>query len=283
MIAIGICLPTFGTRYTQLRETARHIDALGFASIHVWDHYVSWNDPRESVLEAWTTLAGLAEATSRARIGPMVASNLNRHPGRLAKVAATLHELSGGRCDLGIGSGSEEQEQESFGIAVGDPAERVARLEEALQIIPALWAGEPVTFHGQYYHLTEAIASPPQKAPPRLIVAAGIPRTVRLAARYADGLVFPGNDRSRFPKLFAALDASLAECGRTRDGFDISLHVFWHAMEHDPLQALAEWEGLGFTRVIVSVAAPLSLQPIEMLARQLKEDDSDAPNRQGSS
>src|SRR5262245_51783058 len=106
MIAIGFCLSTFGTRYQELREAARRIDDLGFASLHVWDHYVSWPDHQQSVLEAWTTLAGLAEATQRVRIGPLVANNLNLHPARLAKVAATLHELSGGRCDLGIGSGS---------------------------------------------------------------------------------------------------------------------------------------------------------------------------------
>src|SRR5262245_42977636 len=130
---IGFCLSTFGTPYPALREAAREIDALGFASIHVWDHYVAWPDPQESVLEAWTTLTGLAEATTRVRIGPLVANNLNHHPGRLAKVAATLHELSNGRCDLAIGSGSGGDEQESFGIRVGDADERISRLEEALQ------------------------------------------------------------------------------------------------------------------------------------------------------
>jgi alkanesulfonate monooxygenase SsuD/methylene tetrahydromethanopterin reductase-like flavin-dependent oxidoreductase (luciferase family) len=265
MIAVGFCLATFGSRYVQLREAARHIDVLGFASLHVWDHYVSWDDPRESVLEAWTTLAGLAEVTRRVRIGPMVANNINRHPGRLAKVAATLHELSGSRCDLGIGSGGEDQQP--FGIAVGDAAERVARLAEALQIIPALWTGEPVTFDGKYYRLTNAVAAPAQNPPPRLIVAASRPDTARLAGRYGDGVNFTWNDRDRLPRLFDALDAGLAGRGRTRDGFDLSLHIRWHNMGSEPQQALLEWEQMGFTRVIVYVTAPFPLAEIESLAR----------------
>lgn len=271
MIAVGFCLATFGTRYEQLREAAQHIDALGFASLHVWDHYVSWDDPRESVLEAWTTIAALAEATTRVRVGPMVASVVNRHPGRMAKVAATLHELSGGRCDLGIGSGVGGPEQESFGILVGGAEERVARLAEALQIIPALWTGEPVTFHGDYYQLNDAIASPLQRPAPRLIVAAAQPGTARLAGYYGDGVNFPWPVRDRFPALFAALDAGLAERGRTREGFDLSLHVRWNNVENDPLRALTEWEQMGFTRVVVYLKPPFPLEEIERLARMITE------------
>ena len=175
MIDIGFCLSTFGTRYKRLRGIAQYIDDLGFSSIHVWDHCVSWPESHQSVLEAWTTLAALAEVTRRVRLGPMVASNLNRHPGRLAKVAATLHEVSDRRCDLAIGSGSGGPEQESFGLRVGNAAERIVRFTEALQIIPALWGGEHVTFQGKYYELKDAIAAPRQDPPPRLIAATSLP------------------------------------------------------------------------------------------------------------
>src|SRR5215212_6865171 len=124
MIPIGVVLAPFGAGYTELREAAQQLDQLGFDSVWVWDHYMSWNDPRESVLECWTTLAGLAEATRRIRLGPLVANNTNRHPGRLAKVAATLHELSGGRLELGIGAGGRAVEQSLFGIDQGDRAAR---------------------------------------------------------------------------------------------------------------------------------------------------------------
>ena len=115
MVDIGFCLSTFGTRYKRLREIAQYIDEHGFTSVHVWDHYVSWPESHQSVLEAWTTLAALAEVTRRVRLGPMVANNLNRHPGRLA-----------------IGSGSGGPEQESFGIRVGNTAERIERFAETL-------------------------------------------------------------------------------------------------------------------------------------------------------
>jgi alkanesulfonate monooxygenase SsuD/methylene tetrahydromethanopterin reductase-like flavin-dependent oxidoreductase (luciferase family) len=220
-----------------------------------------------SVLEAWTTLAGLAEVTRRVRIGPMVANNLMRHPARLAKVAATLHELSGGRCDLGIGSGGEDQSP--FGIAVGDLAERIDRLEEALQIIPALWRGEPVTFQGRYYRLTNAVAAPAQNPPPRLIVAATQPRTARLAGRYANGVNFPRDVQDKFPRLFAALEAGLAAPGRAHEGFDVSIHARWSRVESDPVQALAEWESAGFTRAVLYVEPPLPMAEIEALARRL--------------
>ena len=266
MVEIGFCLSTFGTSYRELRRAAQEIDALGFASIHVWDHYVAWPDPQESVLEAWTTLAGLAEATQRVRIGPLVANNLNRHPGRLAKIAGTLHELSNGRCDLAIGSGSGGEEQDSFGIRVGDANERIARLEEALQIIPSLWKGEPVTFQGQYYQLTNAICRPAQNPPPQLIVAATLPRTARLAGRYADGVNFPWVVKERFPALFKAMDSGLAERGGGRDRFDISLHARWTVMESDPIQALSKWEKLGFTRVIIYFTAPFPLAEMAALS-----------------
>lgn len=265
MIEIGFCLSTFGTRYRELREAARRIESLGFASIHVWDHYVAWPNPHESVLEAWTTLAGLAEVTQRVRIGPLVANNLNRHPGRLAKMAATLQELSGGRCDLAIGSGSGGEEQGSFGIKVGDAGERISRLEEGLQIIPALWKGEPVTFHGQYYQMTNAVSMPAQKPPPRLIAAATLPRTARLAGKYAEGVNFPWVVKERFPTLFDAMNEGLAERGRDRDGFDVSLHARWTAMESGPLRFLNKWEKMNFTRVIVYLESPFPLTEIEAL------------------
>ena len=267
MIAVGICLGTFGTSYAALREKAARIDALGLDSVWVWDHYVSWNDPREPVLEGWSTLAALAEVTERVHLGTLVSNNTNRHPGRLAKIAATLHEISGGRCELGIGAGGYAGEQERFGIDQGSPTERRERLAEALQIIPALWAGEPVHFSGQHYQLRDAVCAPRLDPPPRLIVGASGPRTARLAGQYADGLNLQWRDRDKFPALFAALDAGLAERGRDRARIDLSLHPLWPDMAHDPLGLLQQWEALGFTRAIIYAAPNVPLATFEALAR----------------
>ncbi len=267
MIAVGFCLGVFGATYAQVREVARLIDDLGFDSVWVWDHYVSWNDPREPVLECWTTLAGLAEATRRVWLGPLVANNTNRHPGRLAKVAATLQEVSGGRCELGLGAGGYEDEQIRFGIDQGAAGRRVGQFEEALQIIPAIWSGEPTTFAGRYYQLRDAIAAPAPDPRPRIIVGAHGSRMIGLAARYADGLNLNWKRRDQFPQMFAALDAGLAEAGRTRAGFDLSLHPYWRDLAPDPARALAEWERMGFTRALVYVSAPFPLHELEKVAR----------------
>lgn len=269
MLAVGFCLGTFGTSYRALREAAAQVDALGFDSLWVWDHYVSWNNPREPVLDGWTALAALAEATRRVRLGPLVSNNTNRHPGRLAKIAATLHELSGGRCELAIGAGGYAGEQERFGIAQGSPGERRERLAEALQVIPALWGGEPVTFHGQHYQLNDAICAPRQDPPPRLIVGASGPLTARLAGRHADGLNLQWRDRDNFPALLGALDAGLNERGRDRTGFDLSLHPLWPEMAHDPVGLLQQWESMGFTRAIIYAAPNFPLAGYEALARQV--------------
>ncbi len=113
--------------------------------------------------------------------------------------------------------------------------------------------------------MTDAIASPAQNPPPRLIVAAAQPGTARLAGRYGDGVNFSWVVRDRFPGLFAALEAGLAKRGRAREDFDCSLHVRWNNLEGDALQALEAWEGLGFTRAIVYVKAPFPLAEIEAL------------------
>lgn len=269
MIPIGFCLATFGTPYSALHEAAQQLDRLGFDSVWVWDHYVSWNDPRESVLEGLTTLAALATATRRIRLGPLVANNTNRHPGRLAKIVATLQEIAGGRVELGLGAGGLAYEQASFGIVQGSPAERLARMEEAVQLLPLLWSGEPVTFTGAYYQLDGAIVAPAPQPRPPIIVGANRPKMARLAGRFADGLNIQWRRREHFPTLLAALDAGLSERGRNRAGFDLSLHAGWQEIAADPLAMLRQWEALGFTRVLVYVPPPFPLAAFETLAQQV--------------
>jgi alkanesulfonate monooxygenase SsuD/methylene tetrahydromethanopterin reductase-like flavin-dependent oxidoreductase (luciferase family) len=244
------------------------LDAYAYDSVWVWDHYVSWNDPHEPVLECWTTLAGLAEATSRIRLGPLVANNTNRHPGRLAKVAATLSDLTGGRLDLGIGAGGRADEQASFGIAQGDRAERTARLAEALQIIPALWSGQPVTFNGRFYQLDGAICAPAPNPRPRIVVGARSPELAALAGRYAGGLNLQWRDRAKLSTVLGGLDAGLAERGRDRAGFDLSLLADWGDLLRDPPAALAGWQALGFDRVVLAVSAPFPLAEFAEVSRR---------------
>ncbi len=268
-LPIGFCLGTFGVSYAEVREAARLLDVLRFDSVWLWDHYVSWNDPREPVIEGLTALAALAEATQQIRLGPLVANNLNRHPGRLAKIAATLQEIARGRFELGIGGGGWKPEQEAFGIDQGTLNERTERVAEAVQVIRLLWSGEPVTFNGRYYRLTDAIVAPPPQPLPPLIVGARGTRLCRIAGRFADGLNVQWRDHARLDAQIAALDEGLAEAGRTRAAFDLSVHADWHDLLSDPSTVLDRWQALGFTRAMIYVAAPFPVEDFRRLAQAL--------------
>src|SRR5438045_6611008 len=123
-------------------------DDLGFHSVWDCDHFVQPSRPTGPYFEAWTLLAGLAAVTSRIRIGVLVSSNTFRHPALLAKQAVTVDHLSNGRLELGLGAGWFEAEHRMFGIDFPDPAERVARFREAVEVIDQLLRNDETTYHG---------------------------------------------------------------------------------------------------------------------------------------
>ena len=139
------------------------------------------------VVEGWTALAMAAGATSRISVGSFVLNVVNRHPAVVARMASTLQIASGGRLVLGIGIGGHPKEHAAYGIEFPPPPERVARLEEAVAVIRALWTGGPVTRESPFYPLVEAYARPvPDPAPP-IIIGGETPAGARLAARIGDG------------------------------------------------------------------------------------------------
>lgn len=185
-------------RWSDLREMGRVAEAVGFDVLFVPDHLLFRESPADNLMqvemsegrtrgvwEAWTVLAGLAEATERIELGPFVACNSFRNPALLAKMAVTLDEVSDGRLILGIGAGWHEPEYHAFGFPYDH---RVGRFEEALQIITPLLHGEQVDFQGQYYSARECVIEPrgPRPAGPPILIGAQRPRMMRLAATYAD-------------------------------------------------------------------------------------------------
>lgn len=145
-------------------------------------------DDRGPMFEAWTLLAGWAALTSRVRIGALVTGNTYRHPAVLAKMAATLDHLSGGRAIVGLGAAWHEREHAMYGIPFPTTAGRLARLDEAAQAIRLLLDEPVATFAGRHYVLTEALCEPKPLQPrlPLLIAGGGERKTLRTAARYAD-------------------------------------------------------------------------------------------------
>jgi F420-dependent oxidoreductase-like protein len=181
------------TQADQLR-IARHAEDLGYDGFFRSDHFLSMGsgDGLPGPTDAWTSLAAIAEATTRVRLGTLVTSATFRPPGLLAIIVAQADQSSGGRMELGLGAGWFEAEHTAYGIPFPPVGERFDRLEEQLEIITGLWrtpVGERFTFHGKHYDLIDSPALPkPAQAggPPVIVGGHGPKRTPALAARYAD-------------------------------------------------------------------------------------------------
>ena len=214
-LPIGVCLRTIRAEPRWWLESARRLDAAGYAGIWAWDHFTGQGaDKSVSVVECWTALAMAAGATQRVTVAPFVLNEMNRHPAVVARMASTLHLASGGRLVLGIGIGGAKKEHDAYGIEFPEAPERVARLEEAVAVIRALWTGGPITRESPFYPLHEAYAHPVAPKPPRIIVGGETRPGARLAARIGDGWsTFDDNFEANLPVYLETLEAE----GRRRD------------------------------------------------------------------
>src|SRR5690606_11780837 len=175
----------------DVAEAVAHAEATGWDGVYVADHFMGDRGgpyPEEvPTFEATAAIAALAGSTQRLRLGTLVLGITYRHPAVLAKWAATVDHVSGGRLLLGVGAGWQENEHEQYGIPLGSPAERVARFDEALQALRGLLTQPRTRVHGDLYRVTDAPAEPKpvQERLPILVGAKG-PRMLRVAARHAD-------------------------------------------------------------------------------------------------
>jgi alkanesulfonate monooxygenase SsuD/methylene tetrahydromethanopterin reductase-like flavin-dependent oxidoreductase (luciferase family) len=212
-LPIGVCLRSIRAEPVWWLESARRLDAAGYAGLWCWDHFMGRGEPTVPVVENWTILAMAAAQTSRVTVGPFVMNVMNRHPAVVARMASTLQIASGGRLILGIGIGGAPKEHEAYGIDFPPAPERVARLEEAVAVIRALWTGGPVTRPSPFYPLREAVAHPVPDPAPRIVVGGETPAGARLAGRIGDGWsAFDDNFEKNLPLYLESLD----ESGRRR-------------------------------------------------------------------
>jgi alkanesulfonate monooxygenase SsuD/methylene tetrahydromethanopterin reductase-like flavin-dependent oxidoreductase (luciferase family) len=186
-LQVGVQLPEVEreVRWPELLAIARAAEEGGFDSIWVGDHMLYRGDgrPERGPWDAWTVLAALAASTARVRLGPLVAATAFHPPGLIARMAAAIDEISGGRFVLGLGTGWNEAEFGAFGIPFDH---RVARFEEAFEIIRRLIAGERVTFEGRYHRADDAVLLPPPARPVPLLVGTTGPRVMAAAASHVD-------------------------------------------------------------------------------------------------
>jgi alkanesulfonate monooxygenase SsuD/methylene tetrahydromethanopterin reductase-like flavin-dependent oxidoreductase (luciferase family) len=214
---IGVYIPQVGFTWDELRTRVEACDALGIHSVWFMDHLYPPTLPTLPTFEAWTTATALAAVTTRVRIGHLVLCNGFRHPALLAKMAITLDHASGGRLDLGLGSGSYAPEFTAFGIDFPPARERAERLGEALEVITRLFAEERPSFAGQHYALHEAPSLPrplQRPRPPIHVGGAGDRRTLPLVARHADVWNCPTYALGALEQKLAALRAACADIGR---------------------------------------------------------------------
>jgi len=203
--------PQQGATYDDLLRVARCAEDAGYDAFFRSDHYLTMGgDGRPGPTDAWVTLAGLARDTSRIRLGTLVTAGTFRLPGVLAITVAQVDQMSGGRVELGLGTGWYDDEHTAFGIPFPPLGERFERFEEQLQIVTGLWAATtPFSFSGRHYSLTAAppLTKPAQERLPIIIGGGGAKRTPRLAATYADEFNLP----------FGSLEATTEQFGRVRD------------------------------------------------------------------
>ena len=213
-LPIGVTIRSIRAEPVWWLESARRLDDAGYAGVWSWDHFMGRGDLTVPVVEGWTIVAMAAAATRRATVGTFVANVMNRHPALLARMASTLQIASGGRLVLGIGIGGAPKEHAAYGMDFPEATERAVRLEEAIAVLRALWAGGPVTRPSPYYPLHDAVAFPvPQPSPP-IIIGGETPAGARLAGRVGDGWsTFDDNFVQNLPLYLEALEAA----GRRRN------------------------------------------------------------------
>ncbi len=253
MTTLGYQMPNFtypDTAPTDLFGTvarqAREADASGFDTVMVMDHFYQLpmlGPPELEMLECYTLLAALAQHTSTVRLSALVTGNTYRSPTLLAKTLTTLDVVSEGRAQLGIGAGWFELEHDALGFEFGTFTERFEKLEEALQIIRGMFAGERPSLDGTWYQVKEAINSPAPLGPiPIMIGGGGEKKTLRLVAQYADeSNLICGVDE--IPRKLDALAGHCERLGRDRSEITVSYQAMaCVAPTHD--QAVADLDVL---------------------------------------
>lgn len=220
-LKVGVQLPEAerDVRWPELREMARTAEAIGLDSVWVGDHliYRGAGEPDRSPWDAWTILAGLAAATERIELGPLVACTSFHNPAILARMATAVDEMSGGRLILGLGAGWNRAEYETFGIPYDH---RAGRFEEAYAIVRGLLKEGHVDFHGEYYEVADCPLLPkgPRPQGPPLMIGSFGDRVLRATLPTVDGWNAwhedYGNTREGLATLLAKIDRACRDVGR---------------------------------------------------------------------
>lgn len=264
----GIMTPPMQVSYRDVLRVWREADAIPEIE-HAWlfDHLMPiGGDPNGPTFEGWTLLSALAAQTERLRLGLLVTSNRFRPPAMLAKIAATVDIVSGGRLDFGIGAGSRpnppaaSREYAAHGLPFHDSAYAVGSLAEACMVIRRLWTeDEPFDFDGTYLHLTGAFCNPKpvQQPHPPILIGGRSTATLRVVAEHADLWNIPGGDIDDVVHRGALLDRFCAEIGRDPVSITRSIALLV-SYDHpsNTRDSITEAIDAGFQHIVLILPAP---------------------------
>jgi alkanesulfonate monooxygenase SsuD/methylene tetrahydromethanopterin reductase-like flavin-dependent oxidoreductase (luciferase family) len=279
--SFGIATAPQQVSYDDVLRVWREADAIP-AIDHAWlfDHLMPiGGDPNGPIFEGWTLLSALAAQTSRLRLGLLVTSNRFRPPALLAKIAATVDIVSGGRLDFGIGAGSRpdipwaRREYDAYGLPYHDAGHAVGSLAEACTVIRRLWTEDkPFDFHGSYVQLTGAFCNPKpvQRPHPPILIGGRSAATLRVTAEHADLWNIPGGDIDDVVSRSALLDRYCAAIGR--DPAAITRSIYLSVSYDKPgttRDAIGEAIDAGFRHVVLGLPAPYRAGAAQWVADEL--------------
>jgi len=295
--------PQNGATYSDQLALAQAAEKLGFNGYFRSDHYLTMDDRNGGVpgpTDSWTTLAGLARETSTIRLGTLVSSATFRHPGILAIQVAQVDEMSGGRIELGLGTGWFEREHTAYGIPF--PAKRFGMLEEQLDVITGIWAtdvGKTFSYEGKHYQLSQspALPKPVQSPLPIIIGGSGPSRTPALTAKFASeynagfATIAPLKERidrahaacehfDRDPQSLVLSVAGTTAVGSTEAQIESRAtaanstpadlrHGGFAGTASEVVDKISELQALGFTRVYFQIMDFHDLEQLDFLAREV--------------
>ncbi len=237
MTVFGVHTGPAKTDATELLALWRRVEELPFEWISVWDHFYAADGDSTNCLEGIASHTALAMATERVRCGSLVYCAAYRHPAVLANAMAAIDQFSGGRCEVGLGSGWLEQEFAAHGIPYPPVRRRLDMLAEYVQVVRGLLSGERFDFDGEYFTIDSAICDPPplRRPMPIWIGGGGERRTLRIVAEYADGWNVPFISAEQFAHKCTVLDEHCAAVGRDPTAVTRSINV-GVATDDDSLQ-----------------------------------------------
>lgn len=227
-VACGVFLPQVGLDFAGLTERALACEQAGMHSLWLADHMWARGMPDVDYLECWTALTALAMRTTTLRLGTLVLCNSYRNPALVAKMAATLDRISGGRLELGVGAGWMNEEYRGYGYHFPSTRTRIEQLEEGLEVIQRLFGASRSTFQGKYYALDDAPNNPKpaqSPAPPITIGGAGERLLLKVVAKYANRWNCPMNAAHEITHKLEVLRLHCTEVGRDPAAITVSEQV----------------------------------------------------------